>query len=168
MARRSRTCRPTDHSECCPFFFLIAFDESGFYVRNGYGCSNRVGNPKISSDKNNYKVWLLTPDHEKLIAKSVIDANACKGFVWNIICNRTGQTVSLNACHYLGTLGKDLKRLACLDNLSSSDRIIQFFQDKNYDYILLYNSMNQFSPETIDLLNDNFVSSKMLYTNTNL
>jgi len=26
--------------------------------------------------------------------------------------------------------------------------------------------MNQFSPETIDLLNDNFVSSKMLYTNT--
>ena len=59
MTRRSRTCRPTDHSECCPFFFLIAFDESRFYVRNGYGCSNHVGHPKISSDKNNYKVRVI-------------------------------------------------------------------------------------------------------------
>jgi len=129
MARRSRTCRPTVDSECCPFFFVNAFDESGFYVRNSCGCSNHVGHPKISSDKNNYKVRLLT-DHEKLIAKSVIDANACEGVVRNIIRNQTGQTVSLNACHYLGTLGKDLKRLACLDNLSSSDQIIIFFRIK--------------------------------------
>ena len=84
-----------------------------------------------------------------------------------MLAKRTGQTVSLSACHYLGTLDNDLKRLAALEGLSSSDRIIQFFQEKNYDYITLYNSLtDEFKRDTIDLVNDNFLTSNAVYTNT--
>ena len=165
MERRSRTARPTDKDQCCPFFFTIGFDTNGFFIRNGQGCSNHYGHPKVVSSKYNYPIRLLT-DEEKLIAKSVIDADASKGIVRNVIGKRTGQIVSLQACHYLGTLGKDLKRLASLDGLSSSDRIIDFFQDKGYDYILLYNSMNQSQSDSVDLMNDNYISSSSLYSNT--
>lgn len=95
-------------------------------MRNGLGCSNHYRHPKVVSSKYNYPICLLT-NEEKNIAKSVIDANASKGIVRNVIGRRTGQIVSLQACHYLGTLGNDLKRLASLDGLSSSDRIINFF-----------------------------------------
>jgi len=63
-----------------------------------------------------------------------------KDIVCNVVGTRTGQTVSLSACHYLDTLGDDLKRLANLEDMSSSNCIIQFFQEKNYDYTTLYNS----------------------------
>ena len=165
MERRSRTARPTCKGDCCPFFFTIAFDSNGFFMRNGLGCSNHYGHPKVVSSKYNYPIRLLT-DEEKNIAKSVIDADASKGIVRNVIGRRTGQIVSLQACHYLGTLGNDLKRLASLDGLSSSDRIINFFQDKSYDYILLYNSMNLFPEDSVDLVNDNYISSSSLYSNT--
>ena len=165
MERRSRTCRPTNPDERCPFSFHISYDLNGFYIKNGVGCCSHYGHPKAFENKYNYPVRLLT-EQEKHIAKSVIDADASKGIVRNVIGRRTGQIVSLQACHYLGTLGNDLKRLACLDGLSSSDRIINYFQDKSYDYILLYNSMNQFPHDTVDLVNDNYISSSALYTNT--
>ena len=165
MERRSRTCRPTKAADRCPFSFHIAYDLNGFYIKNGVGCSSHYGHPKAFENKYNYPIRLLT-DNEKHIAKSIIDADASKGIVRNVIGRRTGQIVSLQACHYLGTLGNDLKRLACLDGLSSSDRIINFFQDKSYDYILLYNSMNQFPQNTVDLVNDNYISSSALYSNT--
>jgi len=39
----------------------------------------------------------------------VIDADANKCIVCNVLGICTGQTISLSACHYLGTLDNDLK-----------------------------------------------------------
>ena len=62
-------------------FFQVSFNKTaGFYLRNGYGCSNHVGHHKITSDKNNFTVPLLT-DQKKSIA------NAWKGVVRDIIRN---------------------------------------------------------------------------------
>ena len=166
MARRSRTSRPINNGKCCPFYFHISYDNKGFYIRNGFGCCDHKQHPKVVTTKYNYPIRLLA-DEEKRIAKSVIDANANKGIVRNVIAKRTGQTVSLNACHYLGTLGNDLKRMSSLEGLSSSDKIINFFHEKEYDYIILYNStVSRFKPETVDLVNDNFISSNSLFSNT--
>ena len=111
MPRRSRTSRPIDYSDRCPFSFHISYDCKGFYIRNGIGCCNHLQHPKIDGGNYNYPVRLLT-DEEKRIAKSVIDADANKGIVRNVIGKRTGQIVSLQACHYLGSLGTDFKELA--------------------------------------------------------
>ena len=166
MARRSRTSRPIAKEKLCPFYFHISYDNKGFFIRNGFGCCCHKQHPKVNTSKYNYPVRLLS-DEEKRIAKSVIDANANKGIVRNLIAKRTGQTVSLNACHYLGTLGNDLKRMSSLEGLSSSDKIIKFFHEKQFDYIILYNStVSDFKPETVDLVNDNFISSNSLFTNT--
>ena len=72
-----------------------------------------------------------------MVAKSVIDSHANKGIVKNVIETRTGISVSLSACHYLGRLDKDLKKLSEQDEVSSSDRIIQFLKEKNM-IILFY------------------------------
>ena len=117
-------------------FFTIAFDCNGFFLRKGLGCSNHYGHPKVVSSKYNYSIHLLT-DEQKNIAKSVIDADASKGILWNVIGRHTGQIASLQAFHYQGTLGNDLKCLACLDGLSSSYRIIFFFRT-NHTIIFYY------------------------------
>ena len=160
MPCRTRTCRSTQSNACCPFNFHIAFDSVGFYIRNCYGCSNHAGHPRIEQDNYHYPACLLL-DEEKLIAKTVIDADANKSIVRNAIGRRTGQTVSLSACHYLGTLSNDLKRINSLEELSSPDRIIDFFQNHKYDYIVLYSStFPQYKSEIVDLVNDNYNNNK--------
>ena len=150
MNRRSRTSRPDKKDKCCPFFICIAYDCNGFFVKNSLGCPSHFGHPKIDKGNTFCSLRRLSKE-ERLIAKSVIDADANKSIVRNVLAKRTGQTVSLSACHYLGTLDNDLKRLAALEGLSSSDRIIQFFQEKNYDYITLYNSLtDEFKRDTIN------------------
>ena len=89
MPRRTRTCRLTESNACCPFHFHIAFDSAGFHIRNGFGCSNHVGHPRIEQDNYHYPARLLL-DEEKLIAKTVIDADANKSIVRNVIGRRTG------------------------------------------------------------------------------
>ena len=103
---------------------------------------------------------------EKCVAKSVIDSHASYGVVRNVISVRTGYNVSRQACVYLGTLGNDLKRLAGLSELSSSDKLINFLKEKNHDYITLFNSMNKFPNQTV-LTSDNYLSSKRIFSNTN-
>jgi len=98
----------------------LAIDSVGFHMRNGYGCSNHVGHPRIEQDNYHYPGHLLL-DEEKLIAKSVIDADANKSIVCDVIGKRTGQNVLLSACHYLGTLSDNLKRIT---GLSGPDRVI--------------------------------------------
>ena len=73
----------------------------------------------------------MLSDEEKEVAKSVIEADASMGIVRNIISKRAGQIVSLNACHYLSSLGTDLKRIRSLDGLNTSNCKINFFQEKN-------------------------------------
>ena len=164
--RRSSTQRPFDSICRCKFYFHICVDDIGYYVRNGYGCSNHDGHPKILQPAHQFHMRLLEKE-EKLIAKSVIDAYANKGVVRSVLRQRTGKTVTIQACHYLGTLSKDLKRIAGLDELSSSDRIINFLQEKNYDYITLYNSVPEIEGVTeSELVSDNFISSKALQSNT--
>jgi len=124
----SRTRRPNKKDKCCPFYIAIAYDRNGFFVRNSLGCPNHFGHPKIDKG-NNFCALRHLSKEERLIAKSEIDANANKCIVRNVLAKRTGQTVSLSVCHYLGTLDNDLKRLAALEGLSSSDQIIQFFQE---------------------------------------
>ena len=166
MPRRSSTKRSLTKKNCCPFCFQITYDNIGFYVVNGYGSCLHFGHPKVLSDKYIFPARLLSTE-EKLIAKSVIDANASKGIVRNVISSRTGQSVSRSACAYLGTLNDDLN---CMhnqkDEKSSSDLIIDFLKKKNYDYITLYNSMNRF-PNQTPLVSDNYLSSKSIFTNTN-
>ena len=148
------------------FFFHKSCNDIGFFVRNGYGCNNHTGHPMISQSRFEYPARLLT-NEEKLVAKSVINADANKGIVRNVVEVRTGISVTLNACHYLGQLGSDLKRITGLENHSSSDRIISFLQEKKYDYIALYNALHNLNGLTVsDLLNDNFISSKSLKSNT--
>ena len=67
----------------------------------------------------------------------------------------------------MGTLSNDLKIINGLEGLSSADRIIDFFQNHKYDYIVLYNStIPQYKSEIVDLVNDNYISSHSLFTNT--
>jgi len=94
MSRRTRTCRPTESNACCPFHFHIAFGSVGFHIRNGYGCSNHVGHPRIEQDNYHYPAK-LSLDEEKLIAKTVIDADGNKSIVRNVIGRRTGQLFHL-------------------------------------------------------------------------
>ena len=103
---------------------------------------------------------------EKNIAQSIINSNANNGVVSNVLNTRTGQSITRSACAYIGSLNKDLKRLAGLDNLSSSDKIIDFFKEKKYDYISLYNNQNRFPGQT-PLVSDNYLSTKSIYSHTN-
>ena len=136
------------------------------YVRNGYGCCDHHGHPKILQSKYHTPIRLLS-NEEKLVAKSVIDSHANKGIVKNVIETRTGISVSLSACHYLGRLDKDLKKLSEQDEVSSSDRIIQFLKGKKYDYIILYNAMHSINNlSSYDLVSSNYISSKSIQTNT--
>jgi len=74
-------------------FFTITFDSNGFFlIRNGLGCLNHYGHPKVVSSKYNYPIHLLT-DEGKNIAKSVIDTDAIKGIVWNVIGRQTRQNI---------------------------------------------------------------------------
>ena len=74
---------------------------------------------------------------------------------------------ALDKLHHLGTLSNDLKRINGLEGLSSPDCIIDFFQNHKYDYIVLYNStIPQYKSEIVDLVNDNYISSHSLFTNT--
>jgi len=112
-------------------------------------------------------IQLLLLDEEKLIAKTVIDADANKSIICNVIGRRTGQTISLSACHYLGSQSDDLKRINSLTGLSSPDNIIDFFQNHKYNIIVLYNStIPQYKYEIVDVVNDNYISSHSLFTNT--
>jgi len=45
--RKSSTQRPLTKDSCCPFAFHISYDDSGFYLVNGKGCSFHHGHPEI-------------------------------------------------------------------------------------------------------------------------
>lgn len=164
LPRRSSTYRSLDKNQCCPFAFKVSFDANGFYVVNGYGSCMHYNHPQIVSNKFIYPARLLSSS-EKKIAKSVLDSNVSKGVVKAVIAQRTGHTVSLQSCHYLHTLNDDLKRVANLNELSSSDKIIEFFKNKSYDYITLFNSVNIEDPQT-PLMSDNNLTSRSLYSSS--
>jgi len=104
-----------------------------------------------------------------LIAKTLIDADANKSIVRNVIGRRTGQTVLLSACHYLGSLSDDLKIINGLTGLSSPACIIDYFQNHKYDYIVLYNTtIPQYKSEIVDLVNDNYISFHSLFMDTEI
>ena len=65
----------------------------------------------------------------------------------------------------LGYTKDDLKRINGLEGLT--DPIMDFFQNHKYGYIVLYNSsIPQYKTEIVDLVNDNYISSHSLFTNT--
>ena len=65
----------------------------------------------------------------------------------------------------MSKLTSTIEGIDCLKQLSSSDKLLQFLKDKEYEYLSLFNQDSDFTDHKV-LVTDNYVSSKSLFCNT--
>lgn len=166
MSRNSSTQRPLDKEHCCPFYFTMNFDDKSFFVVNGCGFNTHKYHPHIDDQKSIFPSRLIV-DAEKKIAQSVLEAHASCGIIRNIINKRTGNSFSRNNLRYLANLNKQLSHVYGLENLSTSDKVIEHLKKKKCDYICLFNQERRFPNDPV-LVSDNYLSESTIVESATL
>ena len=139
MCRRTTTKRPIFASQKCNYFFLIHYNEKGFYVVPGIGNTNHRFHPKLGSSKLKLPPRLHDEVNQTFI-QDMNAGNAADSIIRNVLFVKTGQYVSRANINYLKRNAEDLSEndeLVNRKNISPSDVILLKAQSKNYDYMVL-------------------------------
>jgi len=67
MDRKAKSCRSKCNDATCRFWFYIDYDETRFYVANGFGCKHHMSHPRCSSSILKTSFDQLDPANQKLI-----------------------------------------------------------------------------------------------------
>ena len=91
---------------------------------------------QLTKEVSSYPGRLLNSD-EKALVKDMYCANVADGVISNVIFEKTGQWLSRQNMKHVTSLCEVLRKLPNIKNASTSDQMIHFIQDSQYDYILL-------------------------------
>ena len=85
--------KPLSKEERCPFFFLINFDDNGFFVMPGRGNPVHKHHPKLGCSKHFIPPRFLNESEEDLV-RDLANADANLGIMRNAIYAKTGKIFS--------------------------------------------------------------------------
>ena len=68
----------------------------------------------------------------------------------------------MQQCWRICSIQDSLPKVKNAEDMSSTDKLINMFKEKGYDYIILYNNQNKFS-KGVSLANKNFLSSQGIF-----
>jgi len=139
MVRRSSTHRPVSPAHKCKCFFLIHFDDKGFFVVPGIGNTKQSFHPKHGSLKC-YLPPQLLDEVNKSFVEDVHSGSVLESISINVLYFRIGTLMSRKNFNYMKQNAEEI-----IDNdmqikkkhIPSSDSMIINCERKGYDYMLL-------------------------------
>ena len=129
LPRLSNTYRSSNLNDTCRYYFNVKYNESGFYIQHGHGCTHHCNHVKIGNGLDIVPPRLLSLA-EKQLTQSVLNADAGLGTARNVYLERTNIVLSRQNIKYLRNLDKNMKRVPELEHLSSADKLIEFLQKR--------------------------------------
>lgn len=154
----SRPDKDDAHSIKCPFNFQIGISFKGFYVRPGVGCRIHCGHVKLNDTKSASKAMYMSEEERKEV-RTMAKACLMRSEQRNYFFEKTKRMLSLNSFAYLSKLSCELEDLDADKNKSSSDKLISFLQEKNYNYVILTDKIDPDTNEHV-LESHNFDSKR--------
>jgi hypothetical protein len=99
-ARRTQTSKAVNGQSCCPFKFVIGWDEKGYYLIQTAGNHKHVGHPKTDPEKTSIATRLLSKEeHAALHHQAVACAGA--GVGRNYIYSKLGKYINRATIAYI-------------------------------------------------------------------
>jgi hypothetical protein len=99
-ARRSQTSKAVNGQSCCPFKFVIGWDEKGYYLLQSAGNHRHVGHPKTDPEKTSIATRLLS-EEEKEALHHQAEACAGSGVGRNYIYSKLGRFIDRARVAYI-------------------------------------------------------------------
>lgn len=153
MCRRTVTMRPFHVSKRCPYFIILNYNDQGFYVMNGLGNPVHKHHPKYINGSHFIPPRLIEDTQLELI-NDLCKADASLGVIRNTIHMKTGAIYSRANLFHLRGLCDILSGIQIKEQkYSSTEILIQFFEENNYEYTML----------THCALMDQIIHQRMIY-----
>ena len=137
LPRRTKTKLPLHHQNRCRFFFVLSYDENGFYVVNGKGNPIHSYHSKLPSGNRQLPPRLIEETQLQII-RDLSKASASLGVMRNTMHVQTGAMYSISNLYHIRKVCGVLTDIEFQGTkYNTIDVMIKFFEENKYEYTML-------------------------------
>ena len=129
------THKPLHYKDSCKFFFVVCFDQNGFYVKRGIGNHMHSGHRQLDNLYNDFPSNLLQATEEELV-RDVLKSNIPLGAARTILYQKSGKVVNRQKLAHLKKLQQSIHEIGQVQG-SSTEKMMSYLDNKKYEYMLL-------------------------------
>ena len=139
MCRRTATKRPMKGCHKCKFFFVVHYDDFGFFVVPGIGNVTHSNHPRTGGTAHNLPPRLLQEANQNFVS-DMAQGSASESIIRNVLFYKTGYFLSRQNINYIKKNTEEMldnDKLVKTANMSPTDVMVSKCEKKSYDYMIL-------------------------------
>jgi len=142
MPRRTASALPISLEQKCGMFFIVSFDENGYYMIGGRGCCNHQHHMKLTRCQTQTRIRHLSSSDVEIITDiGIVQAKNSIGA--NVFYVRSGQVISRSQVRYLSGFYSQGTNYHFLDEeFSDADKLISLLENQRHSHVVLYHQHN--------------------------
>ena len=142
-SRRTCTQKPVSNQNICLFFFVVSYNDKGFFILNRYDNHTHCYHAKVPIEYNKVPSKALCYN-EKGILTSMDKSCVNNGISRNVLFQRTGIMMSRHNIRYLNSIlrqdvsfKKEVTSVASASDSSCADCLLEYIASTNDDFFSL-------------------------------